>query len=251
MLVEWSDQSAEQVKWRRERLMMTMELGGRLQPEELNRLAETLQEHHGVFALEEDEHGETDLVQFSIDTGDAQPIRQPPRRISFAARQEVFKQLSTMLRTGVVQPSRSPWANPVVLVRKKDGSLRFCIDYHPLNSVTKPDLFPLPWIDDLLDQLGKSKFFSTLDLAAGYWQVKVELESREKTAFITNNSLYEFRVMPFGLTNAPAVFQHLMQQVLAELNPVEGPDFVAVYLDDVLFFFWRPCRTTWPTCVQC
>ena len=188
-VVEGQAQSAERVKWRKEKLVATLDLGSGLQPGELRELSETLQEHHKVFALEEDEHGETGLAQFSIDTGDAQPIRQPPRRIPFAARQEISKQLSTMLRTGVIQPSRSPWASPVVLVRKKDGSLRFCIDYRPLNSVTKPDLFPLPRIDDLLDQLGKSKFFSTLDLAAGYWQVKVEPESREKTAFITNNGL--------------------------------------------------------------
>lgn len=94
----------------------------------------------------------------------------------------------------------------------------------------------MPRIDDLLDQLGKSKFFSTLDLASGYWQIGVEPEPREKTAFVTTHGLYEFRVMPFGLTNAPAVFQRLMNEVLSRLNPMKGPDFVAVYLDDVLVF---------------
>ena len=235
-VVEDQAQSTERVKWRRERLVATLDLGDRPWPEGLTELSEMLQEHHEVFVLEEDERGETDLAQLSIETGNTPPIRQPPRRIPFAARPEVSKHLSTMLRTGVIQPSQSPWASPVVLVRKKDGSLRFCIDYRPLNSVTTPDLFPLPRIDDLLDQLGRSKFFSTLDLAAGYWQVKVEPGSREKTAFITSSGLYEFRVMPFGLKNAPAVFQRLMQQVLAGLNPVEGLDFVVVYLDDVLVF---------------
>ena len=98
----------------------------------------------------------------------------------------------------------------------------------------KPDTYPLPPIDDLLDQLGRCKYFSILDLASGYWQIKVATDSREKTAFVTPQGLYEFLVMPFGLTNAPAVFQRLMQKVLSGLNPEAGPEFVAVYIDDVL-----------------
>ena len=123
-----------------------------------------------------------------------------------------------MQKNSVIKPSESPWESPVVLVRKRDGSLRFCVDYRQLNSVTKPDLFPLPRINDLLDQLGKSKYFSILDLKSGYWQIKVHADSQEKTAFITHKGLYEFRVMPFGVTNAPAVFQRLMQRVLAGLQ---------------------------------
>ena len=111
-----------------------------------------------------------------------------------------------MRKDNVIQPSESPWASPVVLVRKRDGSLRFCVDYRALNSVTKPDLFPLPRISVLLDQLGSSKYFSTLDLKSGYWQIRVYLDSQERTAFITHQGLYQFRVMPFGVTNAPAVF---------------------------------------------
>ncbi len=131
-----------------------------------------------------------------------------------------------MQNSGVIRPSNSPWSSPVVLVRKKDGSHRFCVDYREVNSVTKKDKFPLPRVDDLLDQLGETKYFSSLDLASGYWQIKVHPDSRSKTAFVTHQGLYEFSVMPFGLTNAPSVFQRLMQRVLLGPNPVDGPAFV-------------------------
>ena len=154
-----------------------------------------------------------------------------------AVRQEVSRQLQKMQDEGIIQPSNSPWASPIVMVRKRDGSHRFCVDYRELNSVTKLDTYPLPRVDDLLDQLGESRFFSTLDLASGYWQIRVALGSREKTAFVVPNGFYEFRVMPFGLSNAPAVFQRLMQRVLMGLNPQGGQAFVSVYIDDILSLF--------------
>ena len=200
------------------------------------KLMSFLANHHDVFSLEEGERGETNLVELEIYTGDSPPVTQPLRRMPFAARQEVARQLESMQKEGVIQPSKSPWSSPVVLVRKKDGTHRFCVDYRGLNSVTKIDTFPLPRIDDLLDQLGGSKFFSTLDLASGFWQIRVHPDSQEKTAFSTPQGLFEFRVMPFGLCNAPSVFQRLMQQVLTGLNPPEGPDFVSGYIDDVLVF---------------
>ena len=135
-----------------------------------------------------------------------------------AAQQELAQLLESMQKSHVIQPSESPWASPVVLVRKKDGSLRLCVDYRALNSVTKADSFPLPRIDDILDQLGESRYFTTLDLKSGYWQVKVHPSCREKTAFITHEGLYEFRVMPFELMNAPTVFQRLMRRVLRDID---------------------------------
>ena len=121
-----------------------------------------------MFSLEESERGETGIVQFEIDTGDAPPQKQPPRRMHFVVRQKVAKQLKQMQKAGVVQPSCSPWSSPVVMVRKRDGSNRFCVNYRGLNAVTKADTFPLPRIDDLLDQLSKAQYFSTLDLASGF-----------------------------------------------------------------------------------
>ena len=210
--------------------------GVELHSETKEQLLCLLREHNKAFSLEEGERGETDLIEFQIDTGDTTPLRQRARRMPFAVRKEVARQLHAMQETGVVQPSSSPWASPVVLVRKKDGSHRFCVDYRQLNSATRLDSYPLPRIDDLLDVLGQAQYFTTLDLAAGYWQIPVHQDSIPKTAFITPQGLYEFRVMPFGLTNAPSAFQRLMQGILTELNPPERPSFVSVYIDDVLIY---------------
>ena len=207
-----------------------------LSPEETTDMEFLMSSLHTAFALEEGERGETDLTQLHINTAEATPIRQPARRIPFAVREEVDRQLERMQEMDVIQPSNSPWASPIVLVKKKDGTMRFCVDYRQLNAVTKKDTFPLPRIDDLLDQLGQAKFFSTLDLASGYWQIQIDKDSQEKTAFITHRGLFEFKVMPFGLTNAPSVFQRVMQQLLTPLNPKSGSDFVNVYIDDVIVF---------------
>ena len=185
---------------------------------DMEALFKLLTERHEAFSLEENERGETDLVQLMIDTGDAPQQRQPARRIPYAAQQELAHLLEDMQKSQVIQPSESPWTSPIVLVRKKDG---LCVDYRTLNSVTKTDSFPLPRIDDILDQLGESQYFTTLDLKSGFWQVKVQANFREKTAFITNDGLYEFRVMPFGVMNVPAVFQRLMRKVLRGLDTEE------------------------------
>ena len=137
-----------------------------------------------------------------------------------------------MLKDNVVIPSNSPWASPVVLVRKKDGEWRFCVDYRRLNAITTKDVYPLPRIDDALSRMEGSRYFTILDMQAGYWQVEVDEQDRVKTAFITADGLFEFKVMPFGLTNAPATFQRMMDVVLAGLKW----NTCLVYLDDIVVF---------------
>ena len=147
-------------------------------------------------------------------------------------KQQLKGLLQEMLANDVIQPSNSPWASPIVLVTKSDRSMRFCVDYRKLNAATRKDAYPLPRIDDTLDNLRNSKWFSTLDLTSGYWQVEVNPEDRCKTAFCTSEGLFEFQVMPFGLCNAPATFQRLMDLVLSGLQWVS----CLVYLDDVVVF---------------
>ncbi len=137
-----------------------------------------------------------------------------------------------MLKENIIEPSRSPWASPVLLVKKKDGTIRFCVDYRKLNLVTIKDVYPLPRIDDSLAVLSSGRFFSTLDLISGYHQIPMAEESKDKTAFITPNGLFQFRVMPFGLTNAPATFQRFMDAILAGYKWRT----LLVYMDDICVF---------------
>lgn len=179
--------TSETAAWRKKLLEMLQLPQLPLQDKEL--LQGFLADHHGAFSIEEGEHGETDLVQMDIDMAEARPKRQPPRRMPFVVCQEVARQLKSMQQNGVIQPSCSPWTSPVVMVRKKDGSHRFCVDYRGLNAVTKADTFPLPRTD-LLNQLGKSKYFSSLDLESVFWQIRMAPCSQEKTAFTTPQGLF-------------------------------------------------------------
>ena len=130
----------------------------------------------------------------------------------------------------MIQPSHSPWLSTIVMVKKKDETLRFCVDYHKVNAITHHDAQPLPRIDATFDCLAGSTLFTTLDLASSYWQVEVSPEDKEKTAFSTPYGHFEFNVMPFGLTNAPATFQRLMQCILAGISG----EACLSYLDDII-----------------
>ena len=201
-----------------------------LSEEERFHFADLLKKYQDIFAVSKKDLGRTNLVKHRINTGTALPVRKPPRRLPLGKRQTEKEEINNMLERGVIQASTSPWASPVVLVTKKDGSTRFCIDYRGLNDLTVKDAYPLPRIDDSLDALSGGKWFCTMDLMSGYWQIEMESEDIPKTAFTTSQGLYEFKVMPFGLTNAPATFERLMESVLRGLQWEE----CLVYIDDII-----------------
>lgn len=158
------------------------------------------------------------------------PIFQRPYSIPFSRKKVAKEEVEKMLKSGVVRSSKSPWSSPIVLVVKKDGGTRFCVDYTKLNKVTKRDQYPLPNIDQILRQVKGKKYFSSLDLTSGYWQIKMNEEDIEKTAFTIDEGHFEFVVLPFGLTNAPATFQRYMNQLLRDIKESK------CYIDDILVF---------------
>ncbi len=196
------------------------------------RALKLLRRNSRCFANSTFELGRSAIVEHCIDTKNHPPMHQPPYKSAFKERAIIEEQVDRMKKSGAVRPLYSPWASPVVLVRKKDGNWWFCIDYRRLNSVTTKDVYPLPRIEDALSCLEGSQYFSIIDLQFGYWQVEVREEDRAKTAFITADGLLEFKVMPFGLSNAPSTFQHMMDVMLAGLKW----KCCLIYLDDILVF---------------
>ena len=193
------------------------------QQDQLNKL---LEEYQDLF---DKNLGHCGIVKHEIDTGMERPIKQHAYQRPITEKKVIQQEIEKMLEQGAIRESNSSWTSPVVLVKKKNGETRFCVDYRKLNKITRKDCHPLPRIDDLLDSFQGSTCFTTLDLASEYWQIEVDPADREKTAFITDQGIYEFNVMPFGLTNAPATFQRMMNRVFTKING----DFVVVYLDDL------------------
>uniref|UniRef100_L7LVQ9 RNA-directed DNA polymerase n=1 Tax=Rhipicephalus pulchellus TaxID=72859 RepID=L7LVQ9_RHIPC len=198
-------------------------------------LASILGKHSRVFDFAQKEDPPSfppSRIQHRIDTACNRPIRQKPYRVSPSERKVINEQVCDMLKKNVIQESCSPWAAPVILVKKKDGSWRFCVDYRRLNAITKKDVYPLPRIDDAIDCLSSASYFSSVDLRSGYWQIPMHKEDKEKTAFVTPDGLFEFNVMPFGLCNAPATFERFMDNILRGLKW----EVCMCYLDDVVIF---------------
>lgn len=205
---------------------------GNLTDAERSDLHNLLSSYQDVFSKTSTDVGNTDIVKHKIFTNRAPPVRKRAYRTSPKMQTVIQSHVEVMLEKGIVEVSHSPWAAPVVMVKKKDGTWRFCVDYRGLNAVTVKDAHPLPRTDDTLDALRGSAVFSTMDLSSGYWQVQLEEQDKAKTAFTTGRGLYQFRVMPMGLVNAPPTFQHLMQLVLQGLSWTT----CLVYLDDIIVY---------------
>ena len=203
-----------------------------LTPAQLQEIIDLLRAFEDVFSQSEHDMGRATAVRHNVRMTDYTPFKERHRRIPPAQYDEVRQLLKDMLDAGAIRESHSPFAQPIVLVRKKDGSLRLCIDYRTLNKRTIKDNFPLPRIEDTLDALHGAKWFSSLDLKSGYWQIEMAEEDKEKTAFTTPLGFYECNRMPFGLTNAPATFQRLMEKCMGDLNLKQ----CLVYLDDIIVY---------------
>ena len=207
-----------------------VDIGTQLSDSEREVLMDLIKEFSDIMSQHDTDTGETQLMKHRIETGDAAPVHQRPFRISFAERQAVKDLVGTFLDAGYIRESTSPWACPIVLVRKKDGTLRFCCDWRRLNKVTKRDAMPLPLINDMIDRLGKAKLFTKLDFTSGFYQIPLDAESIEKSAFVTPDGHYEWLVMGMGLTNAPATFQRLMHKMLGSLLWTSS----MAYMDDLI-----------------
>ena len=198
---------------------------------EKQQLHQLIDKHLDVFAESDEDIGQVQLIEHQIDTGDAAPIRARARFYSPTQRIAIKAEIDKYKAAGIVRPSSSPWAAPVLIVKKKDGSNRMCVDYRQLNMVTVPDSFPLPHMRTLFDKLCGAKWFSAFDVLWGYHNIPVATDSISKTAFIANDEFLEFTRMPFGLSNAPATFQRMIMTALIGLGNIS-----AAYLDDVLVY---------------
>ena len=203
-------------------------ISSKLSQQQRLQLEELLQKYDKIF---DTTPGHSDVIQHQIATGEAKPVFHPPYRIPATWQGKVRREIEEMLKAGIITPSTSPWTSPIIPLLKKDGGVRLCVDYRRLNEVTMDDRYPMPRVEELLEQMGKAKFISTLDLTKGYYQVSVAPEDRKKTAFMAPMGKFEFTRMPFGLKGAPATFQRLMDVILGSCS-----EYSRSYIDDIAIF---------------
>jgi hypothetical protein len=216
--------------------LMKERIGVDLEPDQMEKLMAVFEKHADIFGTVKGKAPPVSEIgkskPFRINTEGAAPIAQKMYKRSPRAKREIERHIEGMEKDGVIEECESEWASPVVLAMKKDGGTRFCVNYRKVNDITVKDRYPLPRIDEILDQLGGKAFFTSFDMSAGYWSTPIAPEDKPKTAFISHKGLFRFNVMPFGLTNAPAAYQRAMDCVLAGLVGVS----CLAYIDDVIIF---------------
>lgn len=200
--------------------------------EEAEIIAGLLVKHEHTFSKDEWDIGLTNLVEHPIKTNGAEPIKQRPRRVPLAYADEEKKAIDDLLKKGVIQKSTSPWASPIVLVKKKSGAIRPCVDYRKVNALVKQDGFPLPRVQDCLDAVAGASVFSSFDLTSGYFQIPLKQEDIPKSAFVCKFGQFEMTRMPFGLNNSSSTFQRMMEIALQGLQW----EICLVYIDDIIVY---------------
>jgi hypothetical protein len=203
-------------------------LNGKMTKEQEKKMKILLDKYDHIFSKDKNDLGFYEKTKFHIDTGDEKPIKQRAYRLPYAQQENVDKLIEEMFQNKIISKSNSPWASPIVIVKKSDGSDRFCVDYRKLNGITIKDSYPVPLIQEILDGLMGDSWFSTVDLSSGYWQQGLDEESQPKSAFISHKGLWQWNVLPFGLSNAVSAFQRMMEEVL------EGVANSMPYIDDIL-----------------
>ncbi|CAF4463906.1 unnamed protein product, partial [Didymodactylos carnosus] len=195
------------------------------------KMFEILQRYSNLFDTSQPRQATTP-IHHVIDTADHRPINARPYFKTVEQRKDLQLEIQKMLHAGIIIPSTSPWSSPVILIKKPDGEFRFIVDYRKLNEITKKDSYPQPTTEELLQRIGNHSWFTKLDLKSGYFQIPIRSTDKEKTAFCTQDGLYQFEVLPQGLSNAPPTFQRVMNNLLAN----NRWDWLVVYLDDILIF---------------
>ena len=207
-----------------------VKLGDHLSPEQRSQIIDMIYGQREVLSTGDNDVGLTLKGKYRIELTDKTPIYQRPRRFAKPTSDAIEQQCEELQEAGIIEPSKSPWSSPLVPIRKPDGTIRLCVDYRKLNLVTVSDRFPMPNLLDAIYSLHGKRYFTSLDLVRGYYQMTIDPESREYTAFSTARGHWQFKRLSFGLKNAPSAFQRLMQQVLSEFSTEE----VIIYIDDIL-----------------